>query len=195
MTTTTMISGTTTITEQPIYGDYEIEIENIKNKLADKKDKLVAKFEPRILGARTRTLERNAKSKFAQQLSMVEREANRATRSLLEEFAARWHIHRISIDVAYITGLSIDDILSAPRRARIAQGRRVCIWLIRETTDSTYPILARLWKCNHTTLIHSYQQVQLDIDRRKGPLWELLCDVLKYASCPYEGLSLVRKRV
>jgi len=183
-----------TITDPPIYADYEIEIENIKNKVANQKDILISRLETQINQAITNRGKRGAKKRFDKQFSKLERDANQAIRSLLEEFSARWYIHRISIDVAYITGLSVNDILSS-RRARTTQGRQVCIWFLREATEATYPTLARLWKRNHSLLIHSYKKVQDGVERRQGPLWELVYDVLKYASCPYEGLFLARKRV
>jgi len=192
--TTTMISDSMKITDPPIYDDYEIEIENIKNKVASRKDVLVSRLESQVRQAITKRGKDGARKRFDKQITELDSEAKKAIRSLLEEFTARWHMHRISVDVAYITGLSVDDILSS-RRTRVAQSRQVCVWFLRETTEATYPILARLWKCNHTTLIHSYKQVQNDVEKQQGPLWELVCDVLKYASCPYEGLFPARKRV
>ncbi len=52
-------------------------------------------------------------------------------------------------------GVSLDEMRSTSRAARIAWARQVAMYLSRELTDATLPAIGRAFDRNHTTVMHA----------------------------------------
>jgi hypothetical protein len=56
--------------------------------------------------------------------------------------------------------VSMRDILSDRRTAWVIWPRHVAMYLCRELTPLSYPVLGRMFRRDHTTLIHAYQKIE-----------------------------------
>ena len=56
-------------------------------------------------------------------------------------------------------GISKEDIVSPKRNKEIALARNVCIFLIREIIEMSYPSIAKIFNRDHTTIISSYNNL------------------------------------
>ncbi len=57
-------------------------------------------------------------------------------------------------------GVSKEDVVSPKRNKEIAAARHVCIFLIRELTEMSFPNIAKILKRDHSTIITSYNMTQ-----------------------------------
>ena len=57
-------------------------------------------------------------------------------------------------------GISKEDLVGPKRNKEIAAARHVCIFLIRELTEMSFPNIAKIFKRDHSTIITSYNTTQ-----------------------------------
>ncbi len=57
-------------------------------------------------------------------------------------------------------GISKEDLIGPKRNKEIAAARHVCIFLIRELTEMSFPNIAKVFKRDHSTIITSYNTMQ-----------------------------------
>lgn len=57
-------------------------------------------------------------------------------------------------------GVSKEDLVSTKRNKDIAEARHICIFLIRDLTEMSFPNIAKIFKRDHSTIISSYNTVQ-----------------------------------
>jgi chromosomal replication initiator protein len=63
--------------------------------------------------------------------------------------------------VAARLGISIDELLSPSRTARIARARQLAMYLTRELTDLSLPAIAQAFnRRDHTTVLHAIRRVE-----------------------------------
>jgi chromosomal replication initiator protein len=63
--------------------------------------------------------------------------------------------------VASRLGLSVDDLLSPSRTARVARARQLAMYLTRELTDLSLPAIAQAFnRRDHTTVLHAIRRVE-----------------------------------
>jgi chromosomal replication initiator protein len=65
--------------------------------------------------------------------------------------------------VASFYNVSVDDIKSANRSAKIANARQIAIYLAKELTEESYPTIGEYLNRKHTTIMYSHQKVMEDI--------------------------------
>ncbi len=70
--------------------------------------------------------------------------------------------------VASYYNISVTDIKSTSREANIAKARNIAVYLIREMTDDSFPVIGNCFNRKHTTIMHSYDKIKTDLiaDRR-----------------------------
>ncbi|HEY1237325.1 MAG TPA: helix-turn-helix domain-containing protein, partial [Solirubrobacterales bacterium] len=57
--------------------------------------------------------------------------------------------------------ISIDDLLSPTRTARVARARQLAMYLTRELTDLSLPAIAQAFnRRDHTTVLHAIKRVE-----------------------------------
>ena len=61
-----------------------------------------------------------------------------------------------------------DDILSTARAKEIVNARKYAIYLSRELLDLSYPMLAKEFRKNHTTIMYQYDKLKDDIKTNKA---------------------------
>jgi chromosomal replication initiator protein len=75
--------------------------------------------------------------------------------------AAPLDARQIQEAVAARLELSVDDLLSPSRRARIARARQLAMYLTRELTDLSLPAIAGAFnRRDHTTVLHAIRRVE-----------------------------------
>lgn len=80
--------------------------------------------------------------------------------------AAKPSIRGIQVAVASDFGLSVDELVSAARSARLAVPRQIAMYLARELAHSSlHEIGAAFGGRNHTTVVHACSQVQKRVSR------------------------------
>jgi chromosomal replication initiator protein len=85
---------------------------------------------------------------------------------------------RIIETVADYTGVSVKEILSSTRTARVASARQISMWLMRWNTSLSMQAIARLHgKGNHGTVIWASQQVEGLMEVNPG--FRKLCNEIK----------------
>ena len=57
-------------------------------------------------------------------------------------------------------GITKEDLVSPKRNKEIAAARHICIFLIRELTEMSFPNIAKAFKRDHSTIITSYNMTQ-----------------------------------
>ena len=65
--------------------------------------------------------------------------------------------------VAGFYNVSVDDIKSTSRGAKIANARQVAIYLAKEMTGESFPYVGECFNRTHTTIMYSHQKVKGDI--------------------------------
>src|SRR5574344_201923 len=78
------------------------------------------------------------------------------------------NIKNITItDIALTTSeyfdLTVDNLKSPARAAKISEARRIAIYLSREITKSSYEDIAKFFDKKHPTILYSYQKVKEDL--------------------------------
>jgi hypothetical protein len=102
-----------------------------------------------------------------------------------DRMVGSWHLIRAACDVSRITSVNVNAILGMRRnrdkRSRatplVANSRAVTVWLARQTSGCSYPILADTMGMDHSTLVHHFQKADLQVMERSGILWDLLSDI------------------
>ena len=68
---------------------------------------------------------------------------------------ARRTVEQIQERTAAAFGLTVADLCSPSRSARVAWARQVAMYLSRELTDATLPAIGKAFDRNHTTVMHA----------------------------------------
>ena len=70
--------------------------------------------------------------------------------------------------VASYYNVSVDEMKSPNREAAIAKARSVAVYLMKEMMEESYPSIGKCFNRKHTTIMHSYDKIKLDVatDRR-----------------------------
>ena len=83
-----------------------------------------------------------------------------------------------SIEVAAKAfGFTAEEIVSDRRTARLVKARHIAMWLMRETTPRSLPVIGRRFRRDHSTVFHALKRV--DKMRNKSPKTRALIDRLK----------------
>lgn len=86
-------------------------------------------------------------------------------------------IETIKGEVAERYGVTIEEIDSAKRAKRISQARHIAIYLARQLTDSSFPMIGRAFgRRDHTTVMHACRKVA---DMMNTPLFTHEIESLK----------------
>ena len=56
-------------------------------------------------------------------------------------------------------GIRKEDILGQKRNKEIAEARHICVYLVREITEISYPHIGKIFTRDHATIISSYEKV------------------------------------
>jgi chromosomal replication initiator protein len=67
--------------------------------------------------------------------------------------------------VAKASGITVEELLSTKRERRLARPRQVAMVLCRELTSASYPAIARVFRRDHSTVIHA----QAAVDKAMTP--------------------------
>lgn len=90
--------------------------------------------------------------------------------------ASRWHLvvspaatDRVGLAVpadvlldecARFFNLAVTELCGRSRRPGLVQARQATIYAVRELTDLSYPAIGKLFRCDHTAVLHSVQLVR-----------------------------------
>ena len=61
-----------------------------------------------------------------------------------------------------------DEILSTARAKEVVNARKYAIYLSREMLDLSYPVLAKEFRKNHTTIMYQHEKLKKDIELNKA---------------------------
>ncbi|MBQ9806043.1 MAG: chromosomal replication initiator protein DnaA [Clostridia bacterium] len=65
-------------------------------------------------------------------------------------------------------GVTKEDLIGKKRNKEIANARHVCIYLIRELTEMSYPSISKIFDKDHTTILHSYETMRRRVMENDG---------------------------
>jgi chromosomal replication initiator protein len=75
--------------------------------------------------------------------------------------STRLEAHQVQEAVAARLDLSVDELLSPTRTARVARARQLAMYLTRELTDLSLPAIAEAFnRRDHTTVMHAIRRVE-----------------------------------
>jgi chromosomal replication initiator protein len=75
--------------------------------------------------------------------------------------SAELEAHQVQEAVATRLDLSVDELLSPRRTARVARARQLAMYLTRELTDLSLPAIAKAFnRRDHTTVLHAIRRVE-----------------------------------
>jgi chromosomal replication initiator protein len=82
-------------------------------------------------------------------------------------------------EIARILGFEVDALKGKSRQRPLVTARQIAMYVFRETTDLSYPSIARLFGGrDHTTVIHAVEKIQRQMGERKA-IYEQVTDVLQ----------------
>lgn len=71
---------------------------------------------------------------------------------------------KIIYEVSKIYNVSIEDLYSSKRNASISNARQIAMYIIRDVTGMTYEEIGKKFNRNYSTVIHSIQNVEDDLE-------------------------------
>ncbi len=77
-------------------------------------------------------------------------------------------VERILAASARTFGVKVEEILSAKRADNIANARHFAIYIIRRVTEMSYETIGKIFNRHHTTIMSSYNTMDLEIKTVKG---------------------------
>ena len=85
-------------------------------------------------------------------------------RSCIEELLGGAEPLSVTIEKIYTAvqkkyGIRKEDILGQKRNKEIAEARHICVYLIREITEISYPSIGKIFGRDHATVISSYDKI------------------------------------
>ena len=100
-------------------------------------------------------------------------------------------IKKIINYVSAKTGIQSQVITSHSRGAPVTAARHICIWLAREITGASYPMLGRHFKRDHATIMYACRKISsLARDQIiSAKLLSFMDDILSDSGVPIEPLS------
>ncbi len=73
-------------------------------------------------------------------------------------------LDKIVNEVSRFYGVTVDDILGSKRTSKISQARKIAMYVIREATELSYPLIGeKFGGRNHTTVMYSIRDVEAEI--------------------------------
>ncbi len=150
-----------------------------------------------------RAIRKHVENQMESDLCAVKRRGGVARNCARARVVGSWYLIRAACDVSPVAGVHVGAILNIrknqPKKSRatplVANSRAVTIWLARQTSECSYPIMAHTMGMNHSTLIHHFKKVDSQVSARSGILWDLLSDIfMDKAQCHYAELSREPKR-
>lgn len=73
-------------------------------------------------------------------------------------------IQTVTKAVAKLAGVTVADLQSADRSRRFARPRQLAVYLARQWSGKSYPILGRHFNRDHSTIIHAVEITQKRLD-------------------------------
>ena len=134
-----------------------------------------------------RAIQKHVENQMESDLLEVRRRSRAARNRAMDRVAGSWHLIRAACDVSLVTGVHVSAILNIRKNrtkksrttSMVANSRSVTIWLARNTSECSYPILAHTMGMNHSTLVYYFQKVDSQVSARSGILWDLLSDIFR----------------
>ncbi len=71
-------------------------------------------------------------------------------------------------EVASYYNISIKDIKGTGRCAKVSEARQVAIYLCRELTKQSFPVIGEFFEKKHTTILYSYDKIKEDLILNKS---------------------------
>lgn len=90
--------------------------------------------------------------------------ASHLLRQLVAENQPAWKM--IVVDVCAETGVSMEEIFGSDRTRYVAHARQECFLRIRDATELSLPYIGRLFKRDHTTVLHGIRAAENRRSRR-----------------------------
>ena len=82
-------------------------------------------------------------------------------------------------EIARILNFEVEALKGKSRQRPLVTGRQIAMYVFRQTTDLSYPSIARLFGGrDHTTVIHAVEKIQRQMGERKA-IYEQVTDVLQ----------------
>lgn len=72
---------------------------------------------------------------------------------------SRIRIASVQVAVARYYGSKLDEMLSDVRQREVAWPRQVAMYLARELTGQSYPLIGKWFHRDHSTVLHGVRQV------------------------------------
>lgn len=84
-------------------------------------------------------------------------------------------VKAIALACSAFYGVRVSDIVGPRRHAKVTLARQVAMYLAREMTICSLPLIGRLLHKDHTTVIHAYQKIKLLLERDLELADEIAC--------------------
>lgn len=101
-----------------------------------------------------------------------------------------YFVREVIEDEARRLGVSVKDILSKDRRPHIIYARQRAMWRARKELNKSFPIIARAFKVDHTTVLYAYRKLEmLNGQLEKTPSAVALAQAIAAGEKTYIGAS------
>jgi len=154
------------------YPEYEMRVAIIKNKLQDMNRSLDAQVIDLVAHAIKRNI-RELEGVLNKVIFYQDKKGVRIDKKSAEDiiekstrsFSRRVSDEQIIKSVAEYYGIQIDDLTGRSRKKEMVEPRQVVMYLLRDILGVSYPYIGEKLGRDHTTVIHSFEKVNQEINK------------------------------
>jgi chromosomal replication initiator protein len=154
------------------YPEYEMRVAIIKNKLQDMNRALDAQVIDLVAHAVKRNI-RELEGVLNKIIFYQDKKGVRIDKKSAEDiiekstrsFSRRVSDEQIIKSVAEYYGIQIDDLTGRSRKKEMVEPRQVVMYLLRDILGVSYPYIGEKLGRDHTTVIHSFEKVNQEINK------------------------------
>ncbi len=155
------------------YPDYETRVAIIKNKLQERS----SNFSEEIIDLIARRVQRNIREIEGILTKMIFHESNSAKpldmesaekiiAEISDRVATNINPNQVISAVAKFFDVLDSDIVGRSRNKELIEPRQVCVYMLRDMLNMSYPFIAKkIGNRDHTTAIYSYKKIHEEINR------------------------------
>ena len=160
------------LTADIAYPEYEMRVAIVRDRLRASNRRLSAE----VIDLVANSVKRNVrelegvlnKILFYQErrgLDIDKKSAEEIIEKSTQNFARRISDDQVLTAVAAFYNVQIEDLTGRSRKKEMVEPRQVCMYLLRDVLRMSYPYIGEKLRRDHTTVIHSYEKVNHEINK------------------------------
>jgi len=154
------------------YPEFELRLAIIRGKLQDMNrqlDEKVAVLIAKKVKKNVRELEGILNKVLfyedSRKAPVTEKIAEEIVENSVSAFSHKVSVEQVLKAVAEYFNLSLEDLAGRRRQKEIVQPRQICMYLLRDVLNLSYPYIGERMGRDHTTAIHAYEKINQEVNR------------------------------